>query len=264
MPANMDSVIEQILKQTDIIAMFKRSLSAVKDPSERQLLVLQNSAHLLHDLLKQWTRLDSLDQEDSQTEHVKVSSVSPGSIPDGGQQTAQSSSNQTTSRAETVYENIIYESQAHRTRGSPYSQDHGESEKQSTSESKHESNQRDKHAPSNFSQRLKAASGHKAEPWWLSEGWRDRKGSQPSSLYKLFNGFGPRSRMRHETYAPAILYEYQLEWEVSPYDGIPCWRPETDGVTLHLVYNEDLGLILYYNPSTKSLLVGMGKNVGSS
>ena len=61
--------VELFAQQTAIIARFQESLSSIQDASQRQALVLQNSTQLFHELLRQWTQLDSREIDSTPEPH---------------------------------------------------------------------------------------------------------------------------------------------------------------------------------------------------
>ena len=69
-----NTAIEKIAAQASVLTRFRNSLVSVEDPSQRQVMILQNSAHILHDLLHQWTTFASEDRAHSSSRHAPSSS----------------------------------------------------------------------------------------------------------------------------------------------------------------------------------------------
>ena len=74
--ASGTTAITLVTQQTNAIAQFQESLSAIQDASQRQAMVLQHSTQLLHDLLQQWTHLDRPEEISAST-----SAMSPNDLP---------------------------------------------------------------------------------------------------------------------------------------------------------------------------------------
>lgn len=82
-----NQAVRHVSRQTDLIVNFQISMASVPNSSERQFFIRDNSAHLLHGLLLQWTTIDlsSTEQEELDLfDNVASDGPSNALIPEGG------------------------------------------------------------------------------------------------------------------------------------------------------------------------------------